>query len=507
LFDGSSGYVSIPDSSSLDAATTNITVELWLKVNQTSVNSDWTGIISKGNLSWQMEGIQGAGSVFFGINPTDPGVLGTRNVNDGMWHHVAGVYDGFHLYIYVDGTLDASTATTKLVAQTSDPLLLGANPHAPLPYYFNGLVDEVSIYNQALSAQQIQAIYLAGNNGKCPLPITISLQPTNETAMIGTTTTLLVAASGSQPFNYQWMFNGTNILNATNISLTLTNVQYSNMGNYAVTIANPAGTASSSNALLTVTGPPVITTQPSSQTNLTGNTVTFIVAANGPAPFGYQWHFNNINLPGATSPTLTLTNLAISQAGNYSVLVTNQYGYALSSNAVVVVNPSLHFLWNVIPSPRFVSTPFNVVVQAQDATNDIVTNFTSSVTLNSTDGMAILPATSGNFISGVWTGTVTVAQTATNLVLQATDSLGDTGLANPVNIVNLPSLTTVTSSSTLLLLWPLTPAGFVLETTSDLTQSNWLQVTTPPFQIGGQNLLPIPTSGTNAFFRLRFPGP
>ena len=102
---------------------------------------------------------------------------------------------------------------------------------------------------------------------------------------------------------------------------------------------------------------------------------------------------------------------------------------------------------------------------------------------------------------------VTVPQTATNLVLQATDTLGDYGLANPVNIVNLPSLPTVASSGTLLILWPLTPAGFVLESTSDLTQTNWLPVTTPPFQIGNQNLLPISTSGTNAFYRLRFPGP
>ena len=47
-FDGTSGYVSIPDSPFLDAFTTSITIEAWIKVNQLTANSDWEGIVTKG---------------------------------------------------------------------------------------------------------------------------------------------------------------------------------------------------------------------------------------------------------------------------------------------------------------------------------------------------------------------------------------------------------------------------------------------------------------------------
>ncbi len=254
--------------------------------------------------------------------------------------------------------------------------------------------------------------------------------------------------------------------------------------------------------------PPVITSEPTNQTVAVGGTVNFNVAASGTLPLSYQWSCNTTNLAGATNTTLTLTNVQFSQAGSYAVLVTNAYGSVTSSNAVLTVNDKLdHFAWGQIRSPRFVNVPFAVVIQALGVTNGIFTNFTSAAFLGSTNGVPISPAVSGNFVQGVWTGVITVAQTATNLVLQARDGNGESGLANPINIVNLPSLTTIPSGGTLYVFWPVTPSGFGLETTAGLSPANWAPVTTPPFQIGDQYLLPIQMSGTNAFFRLRFSGP
>ena len=63
-------------------------------------------------------------------------------------------------------------------------------------------------------------------------------------------------------------------------------------------------------------------------------TVLFNVVAQGTAPLGYQWLFNATNqLSGATNSSLTLTSVTIADAGNYSVLVTNGFGSALSSPA------------------------------------------------------------------------------------------------------------------------------------------------------------------------------
>src|SRR2546430_13663508 len=83
---------------------------------------------------------------------------------------------------------------------------------------------------------------------------------------------------------------------------------------------------------------PAITTQPQSQTAVAGSSATFTVAATGTAPLGLQWKFNGANLSGATNLTLRLDNVQPSQAGTYSVRVSNPYGSAQSSGAQLTVN-------------------------------------------------------------------------------------------------------------------------------------------------------------------------
>jgi hypothetical protein len=253
-------------------------------------------------------------------------------------------------------------------------------------------------------------------------------------------------------------------------------------------------------------GPPSITSQPTNQTVNVGGTATFNVTASGTVLLSYQWNFNGTNIDGATNTTLTLTNIQISQAGNYAVLVTNVYGSILSSNAVLTVTLD-HFMWNPIPSPRFVNTPFAVIIQAQDMTNGLFTNFTGTAILGTTNGITVTPPVSGNFIQGVWTGSVMITQTASNLVLQADDGLGHFGLANPINVISLPWLGMLRSGNIALYMWPVGYPGFVLETSGNLSPATWVVVPYSPIQIGDQYLLPLNMSGTNGFYRLRFPGP
>jgi len=172
-FDGTS-YASIPDSSSLDAFTTTITIELWLKADQLTANADWKGLVTKGNSSWRLMAASSAKTVYWAVDGASPAdMAGTRNVNDGQWHHVAAVYDGARMFLYVDGTLDVSQPATGSIAQNNDPVCIGADSKAFVPscgcnkpgYFFNGLVDEVSIYNRALTTSEIQADYEAGKGG------------------------------------------------------------------------------------------------------------------------------------------------------------------------------------------------------------------------------------------------------------------------------------------------------------------------------------------------------
>ena len=105
---------------------------------------------------------------------------------------------------------------------------------------------------------EIEAIYNAGSGGKCPPTPTapaITTQPINQTVYVGQTATFTVGASGTLPLSYQWNFDGTNMVGATNALLTLVNVQLSQAGNYAVLVTNLYGSTNSASALLMVNPP------------------------------------------------------------------------------------------------------------------------------------------------------------------------------------------------------------------------------------------------------------
>jgi hypothetical protein len=87
--------------------------------------------------------------------------------------------------------------------------------------------------------------------------------------------------------------------------------------------------------------PSIITNQPVSQIVPESINVTFSVGIVGTAPFAYQWVSNNVVVPGATNASFTLSHVILSDSANYSVLVTNGYGSALSGTAVLAVLPVL----------------------------------------------------------------------------------------------------------------------------------------------------------------------
>jgi hypothetical protein len=140
--------------------------------------------------------------------------------------------------------------------------------------------------------------------------------------------------------SFQWQFDGTNIAGATNATLTLTDVQSTGAGAYSVTVTDPAGSTTSSNAVLTTLVPPTITSSPASQSVAVGATVAFSAAATGTAPISYQWEFDGANIPGATNTAFTVTNAVSSNAGSYSMVATNPYGSATSSEATLSVDES-----------------------------------------------------------------------------------------------------------------------------------------------------------------------
>ncbi len=173
-------------------------------------------------------------------------------------------------------------------------------------------------------------------NGASLVAPSFTTQPQSLVITPGTAVTFTGAATGTAPLALQWSYNGNAIPGATNASYSITPAQTTNAGVYTLAVTNVIGSASA-NATLTVATAPVITAQPQSLVVNQGASIVLTAAASGFSPLSYQWQFNGTNLSGATSATLSLPSLSYSQAGSYSLVVTNLAGAATTTNAVVTV--------------------------------------------------------------------------------------------------------------------------------------------------------------------------
>jgi alpha-tubulin suppressor-like RCC1 family protein len=168
-------------------------------------------------------------------------------------------------------------------------------------------------------------------------PVLITSQPTNETVAAGGAATFTVAASGSPPLSYQWLFGTNPVAGGTGSSLVLNNVQPSQAGSYSLIVSNAYGPVTSSNALLMVLTPHTISRQPVGQMLCPGGSWTFQVGASGdPAP-SYQWRFNGANISGATASSYSVSGATSAQAGPYDVVVSNPCGSVTSAIALLAV--------------------------------------------------------------------------------------------------------------------------------------------------------------------------
>jgi hypothetical protein len=168
---------------------------------------------------------------------------------------------------------------------------------------------------------------------------------------------------------------------------------------------------------------PTITTHPLSQTVITGSNVTFTATASGATPMAFQWQFNAGNIAGATNASFTLTNVQTSNAGNYSVVVTNAYGSDTSSNAALTVMVTTAVTVSSTKSPSgFKDSVAFTAGLPSDATGS-VTFLTNGVAL-STNALSSGSATSAaTTLLPRGTTTVTVQYTGDSKYLGSTNNL------------------------------------------------------------------------------------
>jgi hypothetical protein len=236
-------------------------------------------------------------------------------------------------------------------------------------------------------------------------PPVIQSQPCSESVPVGTQAEFTLSIAGAAPLSYQWQLNGTNLTETSGVNgtmsnlLTVANAGYQDLGGYDVVI-------NVSLNLLTVSAPtpPTITSQPQPQIALLGSIANFSVVANGASPLNYQWQIGAINLTNdarvtGSSNALIITPVLPADAGPYSVVVTNVYGFVTSAVASLTV---------FLPAIAVAGAPGSSGLQ---------------FTLSAVPGYAYQLQTTTNLASAGWTN-VGSAITATNASIGTIEAIG-----------------------------------------------------------------------------------
>jgi chitodextrinase len=152
-FNGTSALVTINNATTLQLSTA-MTLEAW--VNPSTVSSAWRDVILKGDDNYYLEGTSPAsGRPAMGGKFASSPLYGTTALAVNTWTHLAATYDGTTTRLYVNGTQVSSQAQTGAMAASTNPLQIGGD--SLYGQFFQGTIDEVRIYNVALTASQIQA--------------------------------------------------------------------------------------------------------------------------------------------------------------------------------------------------------------------------------------------------------------------------------------------------------------------------------------------------------------
>lgn len=183
------------------------------------------------------------------------GTCPSQPMADGQWHHLAFVVTTNDIAAFLDarpvvwsGGLPPPTTEWNL---PQGSLWMGYGPGS----YFDGALDDVRVYDRALTEAEVQQLYAAET---IPLnsPPAIQTQPTGQSVVLGSAVKFTVLAAGESPLSYQWRFNGNPIASATLPSLTISVAQLSSAGSYDVVVSNGFGAITSSTATLNVVLPP-----------------------------------------------------------------------------------------------------------------------------------------------------------------------------------------------------------------------------------------------------------
>jgi len=271
-------YVSIPGAASLrigQTATNPWTITAW--ANETSdgssnfVASYGRLLVIDGGNTFEFEsGAAGDAQMYAWSEITSTWQLGLGTASAvtpllDQWVHWGLVYDGTNLTVYRNGgqgpqggVLSVPVTSPLAFPGYTGAITIGSQLDQPAGATWNGMLDDVAVFAGALSQSEIATVMSGNFSAFIGGPPGIVSQPESQSVPQGSSAAFSVGADGQAPFQYQWYFNGTNKLSsaanptATNATLVLTNLQFSQSGTYSVVISNALSGITSDPAALVV---------------------------------------------------------------------------------------------------------------------------------------------------------------------------------------------------------------------------------------------------------------
>ena len=565
----SESTVTVPASEALDLDTNTETMTAWVYFYEEG---------QSGGIVFQRENGEAVG---FGIGTNgdleynwnnDPG---TTDWDSGLklpllqWAFVVWVVTPTNSIFYVyspDGQNSAALTHNHVSTPFSGVIGIGCDPQGgdgePI---FNGVIDEVAIFNYSLSPAAINQLYTAALGA--PVPPYISLQPQSQVVYQGGDVQFTVGANGTPPLFYQWQKNGSNLGNGGNISgvstptLNISNVMVGNTGNYTVIVSNQFGSETSIVATATIAIP---TSYNASVLAL--NPVGFwpLNETSGTTAFDDSGHGNNgtyqsgvtLGVSGVPNPPfvgfasnslaagfsgslnnnscVTLTNLPINSA---SVTIA-EWIYPTDPSAIGTTfwnagqnagfsygyynNAALGYNWHGGDASQWTYTAFTPPVDQWSFVALVITPTNAVFYMGNSNGLSSLTNndddtavnfTTGTSIGGPDNGSTTgfngslsdVAVFNYSLAPAQITQLYDNGVMAIVPATNPTNITVKVSGSTINLSWPEDHLGWILQSNSvDLADTNfWFDI--PNSQNGTSLTITIYPGKTNVFYRLRYP--
>jgi glucose/arabinose dehydrogenase/PKD repeat protein len=208
-FNGTSALVTIADSASL-RLTGGVTLEAW--VNPSAVTSAWRDVMVKGNDDYYLMGTSSPSSLPVGaatLSGTKKRAFGTTALAPNTWTHLATTYDGTAVRLYANGVQVSSTPATGTIASSASALQIGGD--SLFGQYFAGSIDEVRVYNVALSAAQIQTDMttpLTSGGGDTTPPTVAITSPANNDQVSSIITVTATASDNVGVAGVQFLVDG-----------------------------------------------------------------------------------------------------------------------------------------------------------------------------------------------------------------------------------------------------------------------------------------------------------